>query len=405
VVKAPSPLLGFNNNVRHKGRVFHIQTEDSGIRHPHIITHLFADGGRILKSIKTSYDEHLGRPGMAETVRGMMQEQHKAMFIALRDGQYDYLFDESAPNAAAAPASPAQKPPAAPAVTPPPLATPAAASMPAATPAVASMPAATPAVASIPAATPPAPPPISSPEATAPSKPSPLDLARRGPPSTAEQPAVMFTPAPAPPAPAPPAPTLPTPPPADETSDPASRRRGSLRPTLQVNTEALHARDTTSSTPQVTLPSDLQPPRETYKSGIDLDLDALERAAVEAQTPFFQQINDLPPPPAAVLGKKHAGSGTSGSYSAISLSTPAADPGSAATSPLPRRSPPPAAAPAPIATGSTGRYAASRPAAIFATRPTEGASIFGEDLISEKSLDEVILSYLAEDLESSSDKK
>src|SRR5580704_6768032 len=96
VVKAPSPLLGFNNNVRHKGRVFHIQTEDSGIRHPHVITHLFADGGRILKTTKTSYAEHIGQERLAETVRAMMQEQHKAMFIALRDGQFDYLFDESA---------------------------------------------------------------------------------------------------------------------------------------------------------------------------------------------------------------------------------------------------------------------------------------------------------------------
>jgi hypothetical protein len=32
-------------------------------------------------------------------------------------------------------------------------------------------------------------------------------------------------------------------------------------------------------------------------------------------------------------------------------------------------------------------------------------SIFGEDLISEKSLDEVILGYLAEDLDVPSDKK
>ena len=52
-----------------------------------------------------------------------------------------------------------------------------------------------------------------------------------------------------------------------------------------------------------------------------------------------------------------------------------------------------------MASQSAGaRYAPSRPASIFATtRPQEGASIFGEDLISEKSLDEVILSYLAED--------
>ena len=55
MTKAPSPLLGYNNNVRHKNRVFHIQTENSSVKHPHIITHLFMDGGRILKSVKTSY--------------------------------------------------------------------------------------------------------------------------------------------------------------------------------------------------------------------------------------------------------------------------------------------------------------------------------------------------------------
>src|SRR5882757_1652091 len=96
--KAPSPLLGYNNNVRHKARVFHIQTEDSGVNHPHIITHLFMDGGRILKSVKKSYAEHVGADGMSDIVRGMMKEQHKAMFIALRDGQFDHIVD---PNAAA----------------------------------------------------------------------------------------------------------------------------------------------------------------------------------------------------------------------------------------------------------------------------------------------------------------
>jgi len=89
VMKAPSPLLGFNNNFKHKGSVYHIQTEDSGVKHPHIITHLFADGGRILKSIKTSYAQFLSEPNMAEIVRSMMKEQHKAMIVALRDGRFD----------------------------------------------------------------------------------------------------------------------------------------------------------------------------------------------------------------------------------------------------------------------------------------------------------------------------
>src|SRR5436853_3548334 len=44
--------VGFNNNVKYKGQVFHIQTEDSGLDKPHVITHLFADGGRIIKSHK-----------------------------------------------------------------------------------------------------------------------------------------------------------------------------------------------------------------------------------------------------------------------------------------------------------------------------------------------------------------
>jgi hypothetical protein len=51
----------------------------------------------------------------------------------------------------------------------------------------------------------------------------------------------------------------------------------------------------------------------------------------------------------------------------------------------------------------SGRYAASRPSPIFAQPPSpERQSLFGEDVISEKSLDEVILSYLAEDLDGSS---
>ncbi len=94
--KFPSPLLGYNNNVRHKGRVFHIQTEDSGPKYGHIITHLFMDGGRILKSVKTSYSEYIGSEQMSEIVRETMKRQHKAMFIALRDGKFDPLADGAA---------------------------------------------------------------------------------------------------------------------------------------------------------------------------------------------------------------------------------------------------------------------------------------------------------------------
>src|SRR5580692_7560939 len=89
--KYPSPLLGYNNNVRHKGRVFHIQTEDSGAKYGHVITHLFMDGGRILKSVKSSYAEHVGTDRMGEVVRDLMKKQHKAMAVSLREGTFDRL--------------------------------------------------------------------------------------------------------------------------------------------------------------------------------------------------------------------------------------------------------------------------------------------------------------------------
>jgi hypothetical protein len=95
----PSPLVGYNTNVRHKGKLYHIQTEDSGVNHPHVITHLFADGGRIIASRKTGYSAQLGAKDLQSIVKKLMQEQHKAMFIELRDCVYDEEQGEPASNA------------------------------------------------------------------------------------------------------------------------------------------------------------------------------------------------------------------------------------------------------------------------------------------------------------------
>ncbi|MDJ0761372.1 MAG: hypothetical protein QNJ97_00165 [Myxococcota bacterium] len=83
-----SPLLGYNTNVRHAGRLFHIQTEDSGVGRPHIITHLFVKG-TILATKKTSYNHLLEEEDLETGVRNLMKDQHRAMFIELRDGVHD----------------------------------------------------------------------------------------------------------------------------------------------------------------------------------------------------------------------------------------------------------------------------------------------------------------------------
>jgi hypothetical protein len=82
--------IGFNNNIRAKDQVFHIQTEDSGLNAPHVITHLFADGGRVVKSHKRSYASAIERePDIAGYVRQLMKAQHLEMVFALRNGQFD----------------------------------------------------------------------------------------------------------------------------------------------------------------------------------------------------------------------------------------------------------------------------------------------------------------------------
>jgi hypothetical protein len=88
-----SPAVGFNNNVRHRDRTFHIQTEDSGVLRPHIHTHLFADGGRVIKSIRRDYADKLHSPELKSVVVQMMKAQHQAMFRALVAGKLDAIID------------------------------------------------------------------------------------------------------------------------------------------------------------------------------------------------------------------------------------------------------------------------------------------------------------------------
>ena len=308
--KVPSPLLGYNNNVRHKGKVFHIQTEDSGVKYGHIITHLFMDGGRILKSVKTSYTEYIGNERMGDIVREMMKQQHKAMFIALRDGKFDSIAEGAADASQVTRALAAESPP---------------------------------------SNAPPAP----QRDGALP----PVPAAGR--PAAGAPPVVP--------------PTVPAPPPA------AARAAADEQP---------------DGPPTI---------RQAVPAELALDIDALERAAVtNAASPVLRTASDLPPPPSNLFREKNA----SGKYR-ITPMPPAASV-SAEVPPAPRApaqggaaaARPSSQSGAAAASSGERRYAPTRPAAIFGqARPQHGKSIFGEDLISDKSLDEVILSYLAEDLE------
>jgi len=81
-------VAGFNHNIKHKGQLYHVQTEDSGVHNPHIITHLFV-GGNIVASKKTGYAEILNTENLGQIVRELMEEQHKEMLRNLLNGAYD----------------------------------------------------------------------------------------------------------------------------------------------------------------------------------------------------------------------------------------------------------------------------------------------------------------------------
>ena len=81
-------LPGFNTNVRHRGVLFHVQSEDSGRAHPHVITHLY-HGGTILFSEKSSYADHVDAGDLPTRVRELMESQHRSVLERLRSGVFD----------------------------------------------------------------------------------------------------------------------------------------------------------------------------------------------------------------------------------------------------------------------------------------------------------------------------
>jgi hypothetical protein len=81
-------VLGFNHNVRYKGEVFHVQTEESGLDNPWIVTLLYK-GGSIIASRKTSYADILKMENLEAIVEELMKEQHKEMMRRLKSGEFD----------------------------------------------------------------------------------------------------------------------------------------------------------------------------------------------------------------------------------------------------------------------------------------------------------------------------
>jgi len=81
-------LTGFNTDVVHDERTFHVQTEDRGKENP-IIETLIYEGGRILDARQRRYGEPGGAAPDADQVSTLLERQHQTVVRDIRLGKYD----------------------------------------------------------------------------------------------------------------------------------------------------------------------------------------------------------------------------------------------------------------------------------------------------------------------------
>ena len=106
-------LPGFNHNVRFKDRVYHVQTEDNGLKIASVVTQVFL-AGQVLAFEKTSYRDVLDGDwndnDQVAQIRHRMQEQHKALLKRVTQGAFEARV-ESLIRSDAAVAAAASSPP------------------------------------------------------------------------------------------------------------------------------------------------------------------------------------------------------------------------------------------------------------------------------------------------------
>jgi hypothetical protein len=82
-------MTGFNTDVDYEGRVFHVQTEDKGLKNP-VVESLVYTAGEIITSVKTSYGDLLKSSDYSEAeLARRMESQHQSIIREIMSGRFD----------------------------------------------------------------------------------------------------------------------------------------------------------------------------------------------------------------------------------------------------------------------------------------------------------------------------
>lgn len=83
-------ITGFNTDVEHNGVVYHVQTEDKGLKSPLILSLVYV-GGTILASKRTPYDDLIASGFDEDKLAERLQRQHKLICAAIHTGRIEDL--------------------------------------------------------------------------------------------------------------------------------------------------------------------------------------------------------------------------------------------------------------------------------------------------------------------------
>lgn len=81
-------LTGYNTDIEHQGRTYHVQTEDKGHDNPVIETLIYV-GGQILASTKSSYADLPVAERDDDKLAALLERQHQGVVRDIRLGKYD----------------------------------------------------------------------------------------------------------------------------------------------------------------------------------------------------------------------------------------------------------------------------------------------------------------------------
>jgi len=99
-------ITGYNTDVRHRGLVFHVQTEDKGLSNPCVESLVYV-GGQILTRKKSDYAKLVKEGEGKDAIAALMERQHRQTISDIRSGQLDVqVAEQLGPIASGPPPAP-----------------------------------------------------------------------------------------------------------------------------------------------------------------------------------------------------------------------------------------------------------------------------------------------------------